>query len=152
SDTDYHEVPTLFLELHGNEAGLQQDVQFMEEIVRDMNSVKIEFESDTAGRNKLWQARHHAAYAFIHNHPGRQQMVTDVCVPISELAGAVRDARTAVKASGLSGGIVGHVGDGNYHILLMLDPDDAKEVERADKVNERIVRYALARGGTCTGE
>ncbi|TMN22910.1 FAD-binding oxidoreductase [Lentibacillus cibarius] len=152
SDTTYREVPTLFLELHGNEAGLQHDVQFMEEIVTDMNCRQIEFETDTAARNKLWEARHHAAYAFIHNHPGRKQMVTDVCVPISELAGAVKDARKAVEASGLSGGIVGHVGDGNYHILLMLDPNDSIEVEKANKVNEQIVGYALERGGTCTGE
>lgn len=133
SETNYHEVPTLFLELHGNEAGLQHDVQFMEEIVSDMNCRQIEFETDTAGRNKLWEARHHAAYAFIHNHPGRKQMVTDVCVPISELAGAVKDAREAVEASGLSGGIVGHVGDGNYHILLMLDPSDPAEIEKLTK-------------------
>ncbi|GAB4073851.1 FAD-linked oxidase C-terminal domain-containing protein [Barrientosiimonas marina] len=152
SETDYPEVPTLFLELHGNEAGLQQDVQFMENIVTDMNCRQVEFETDTAGRNKLWEARHNAAYAFIHNHPGRKQMVTDVCVPISELAGAIKDARTAISDSGLPGGIVGHVGDGNYHILLMLNPDDPDAIERADMLNERIVSYALERGGTCTGE
>ncbi|SFE03889.1 D-lactate dehydrogenase (cytochrome) [Lentibacillus persicus] len=152
SDTTYNEVPTLFLELHGNEAGLKHDIDFMEEIVQDMHCRQIEFETETAGRNKLWEARHNAAYAFIHNHPGRKQMVTDVCVPISELAGAVRDARAAVGESGLSGGIVGHVGDGNYHILLMLDPDNPDDIERANRVNERIVNYALERGGTCTGE
>lgn len=152
SETDYNEVPTLFLELHGNEAGLKHDTEFMEEIVNDMRCRQIEFEKDTAGRNKLWEARHNAAYAFIHNHPGRQQMVTDVCVPISELAGAVKDARAAVGESGLSGGIVGHVGDGNYHILLMLDPDNPDDIERANQVNERIVDYALECGGTCTGE
>ncbi|SFB28335.1 D-lactate dehydrogenase (cytochrome) [Lentibacillus halodurans] len=152
SDTDYHEVPTLFLELHGNKAGLKQDITFMEEIVRDMRCRQIEFETDTAGRNKLWEARHNAAYAFIHNHPGRKQMVTDVCVPISELAGAVKDAREAIGESGLSGGIVGHVGDGNYHILLMLDPGNPDDIERANQLNERIVGYALERGGTCTGE
>lgn len=152
SETDYSEVPTLFLELHGNEAGLKQDIAFMEEIVSDMRCRQIEFETDTAGRNKLWEARHNAAYAFIHNHPGRKQMVTDVCVPISELAGAVKDARAAIGESGLSGGIVGHVGDGNYHILLMLDPENTDDIERANHVNERIVDYALKRGGTCTGE
>ncbi|MGP4108515.1 FAD-binding oxidoreductase [Virgibacillus sp. L01] len=152
SDTNYSEVPTLFLEFHGNEAGLQQDVEFMKEIVEDINCQKIEFESDTAARNRLWEARHNAAYAYIHGHPGRKQMVTDVCVPISELAGAVKDAREAVDESGLSGGIVGHVGDGNYHILLMIDVDDPAEIEKANVVNERIVDYALARGGTCTGE
>ncbi|QKY68375.1 FAD-binding oxidoreductase [Lentibacillus sp. CBA3610] len=152
SETGYHEVPTLFLELHGNEAGLKHDIEFMEEIVNDMHCRQIEFETETAGRNKLWEARHNAAYAFIHNHPGRKQMVTDVCVPISELAGAVKDARVAIGESGLSGGIVGHVGDGNYHILLMLDPGNPDDIERADQVNERIVSYALERGGTCTGE
>ncbi|MFD1361820.1 FAD-binding oxidoreductase [Lentibacillus salinarum] len=152
SETDYHEAPTLFLELHGNEAGLKNDVDFMEEIVSDMNCRQIEFETDTAGRNKLWEARHNAAYAFIHNHPGRKQMVTDVCVPISELAGAVKDARIAISESGLAGGIVGHVGDGNYHILLMLDPENPDDIARANQLNERIVSYALERGGTCTGE
>ncbi|WP_164669805.1 FAD-binding oxidoreductase [Virgibacillus doumboii] len=152
SETDYNEVPTLFLELHGNEAGLNHDVEFMKEIVEDMNCKQIEFETDTAGRNRLWEARHNAAYAFIHGHPGRKQMVTDVCVPMSELAGAVKDAREAVDASGLSGGIVGHVGDGNYHILLMLDVDNPEEIAKANTVNEQIVNYALSRGGTCTGE
>ncbi|GAA0594807.1 FAD-linked oxidase C-terminal domain-containing protein [Virgibacillus siamensis] len=152
SDTDYNAVPTLFLEFHGNEAGLQQDVEFMKEIVKDMNCQEIEFESDTAARNRLWEARHNVAYAYIHGHPGKKQMVTDVCVPVSELAGAVKDARAAVNASGLEGGIVGHVGDGNYHILLMVDVDNPTDIEKANKVNERIVAYALERGGTCTGE
>ncbi|MFD1040517.1 FAD-binding oxidoreductase [Virgibacillus byunsanensis] len=152
SDTSYKEVPTIFLELHGNEAGLKHDVEFMNEIVNDMNCKEIEFESDTAARNRLWEARHNVAYAFIHGHPGRKQMVTDVCLPISELAGAIKDAREAVEESGLAGGIVGHVGDGNYHILLMIDVNQPEEIEKATKVNERIVNYALARGGTCTGE
>lgn len=152
SDTTYNEVPTLFLEFHGNEAGLGQDVAFMKEIVMDMNCQEIEFETDTAARNRLWEARHNAAYAYIHGHPGKKQMVTDVCLPISELAGAVKDARSAVEQSGLEGGIVGHVGDGNYHILLMINVDDPNDIEKATIVNERIVGYALARGGTCTGE
>ncbi|GGB46815.1 2-hydroxy-acid oxidase [Lentibacillus populi] len=152
SDTDYKEVPTLFLEFHGNEAGLKQDVEFTREIVFDRNCQDIEFETDTAGRNRLWEARHNAAYAYIHGHPGKKQMVTDVCVPISELAGAVKDARKAVEKSGLAGGIVGHVGDGNYHILLMIDVNDPKDIEKANVVNEQIVDYALTRGGTCTGE
>lgn len=152
SDTDYNEAPTLFLEFHGNEAGLRQDVEFMKEIVTDINCQKIEFESDTAARNRLWESRHNAAYAYIHGHPGKKQMVTDVCLPISELAGAIKDAREAVEQSGLEGGIVGHVGDGNYHILLMIDVNNPSDIEKANIVNEHIVDYALARGGTCTGE
>lgn len=152
SETDYKEVPTLFLEFHGNAAGLKQDVAFTKEIVNDFNCEEFAFESDTKGRNQLWEARHNAAYAFIHGNPGKKQMVTDVCLPISEMAEAIKDAREAIDASGLVGGIVGHVGDGNYHILLMIDPDNADDIARADKVNERIVEYSLERGGTCTGE
>ncbi|MEC5423833.1 FAD-linked oxidase C-terminal domain-containing protein [Virgibacillus sp. C22-A2] len=152
SDTDYKEVPTLFLEFHGNEAGLQQDVEFTKEIISDNNCQELAFESDTAGRNRLWEARHNAAYAFLHGNPGKKQMVTDVCLPISELAGAIKDGREAVEASGLVGGIVGHVGDGNYHILLMIDVNEPADIVKATEVNERIVDYALARGGTCTGE
>ncbi|MFA1819814.1 FAD-binding oxidoreductase [Virgibacillus oceani] len=152
SETDYKEVPTLFLEFHGNEAGLQQDVEFTKEILNDHDCKELAFESDTAARNKLWEARHNAAYAYLHGNPGKKQMVTDVCLPISELAGAIKDAREAVESSELTGGIVGHVGDGNYHILLMVDVDNPKDIEKANQVNERIVKYALARGGTCTGE
>ncbi len=152
SDTDYEEVPTLFMEFHGNEAGLKQDVAFMKEIVTDYQCKGIEFETDTAARNRLWEARHNTAYAFIHGYPGKKQMVTDVCLPISHLAGAIKDAREAVANSGLTGGIVGHVGDGNYHILLMIDVHNPEDIAAADKVNERIVDYALTRGGTCTGE
>lgn len=152
SDTDYPEGPTLFLEFHGNEAGLKQDVSLTKELMEDHGCKSLHFETDTAAMNKLWEARHHVAYAYVHNHRGKKQMVTDVCVPISELAGAIKDARKAVEFSGLPGGIVGHVGDGNYHIILMVDPEDEEDLKLADKVNEHIVMYALERGGTCTGE
>lgn len=152
SETNYPEAPTLFLELHGNEAGLKQDIAFMEEIVVDHHCLEITFESDTAARNKLWDARHNLAYAYVQSNPRKKLMVTDVCLPMSELAGAITDAREAVDASGLAGGIVGHVGDGNYHIFLMLDPSMQNEIDAAERVNERIVDYALSRGGTCTGE
>ena len=152
SDTDYAEKPTLFLEFHGNEAGLKQDIEFMKEIVVEHQCQDIEFEMDNAGRNRLWEARHNLAYAFIHGHPGKKMMVTDVCLPISELAGAVADAREKVHSLEMTGGIVGHVGDGNFHVLLMIDMDDAAEVAKAELLNEQIVLYALERGGTCTGE
>ncbi len=79
-------------------------------------------------------------------------MSTDVCVPISELAGAIQQAKETLEKNGLVGGILGHVGDGNFHVLLMVDPNDKEEVEKADEINESIVLYALKRGGTCTGE
>lgn len=152
SETNYQEKPTLFLEFHGNEAGLNQDVDFTKEIVKDHHCEDIEFETDNAGRNRLWEARHNLAYAFIHGYPGKKMMVTDVCLPISELAGAVNAAREALHALGLPGGIVGHVGDGNFHVLLMIDLNNPTEVAKADELNEQIVLYALERGGTCTGE
>jgi D-lactate dehydrogenase (cytochrome) len=152
SDTSYNEGPTLFLEFHGNEAGLKQDVDFTREIVKDHNCLDIEFETDNAARNRLWEARHNLAYSYIHSHPGKKMMVTDVCLPISELSGAILHARAAVDALSLTGGIVGHVGDGNYHVLMMIDMNDQEEVDRAEQLNEQIVLYALERGGTCTGE
>lgn len=152
SKTAYHEQPTLFLEFHGNEAGLKQDVEFMKEIVAGHNCESIEFETDNTARNQLWEARHNLAYAYIHGHPGKKLMVTDVCLPISELAGAIAHAREALNLLSLPGGIVGHVGDGNFHVLLMIDMDDAGEIKKADEFNELIVMYALEREGTCTGE
>ncbi|URT72737.1 FAD-binding oxidoreductase [Cytobacillus firmus] len=152
SETNYNESPTLFLEFHGNEAGLKQDVAFTREIVEDHHCIDIEFETDNAARNRLWEARHNLAYAYIHGHPGKKMMVTDVCLPISELSGAISHAREAVDTLGLPGGIVGHVGDGNYHTLLMIDMSNPEEVAKAEKFNEQIVLYALERGGTCTGE
>lgn len=152
SETAYPEQPTLFLEFHGNEAGLKQDVEFMEEIVQGHACEEIAFETDTAARNQLWEARHTLAYAYIHGFPGKKMMVTDVCLPISELAGAVGHARENLQALGLPGGIVGHVGDGNFHALIMMNMEDPDEVARAQEFNGRIVEYALERGGTCTGE
>ncbi|MTD29859.1 FAD-binding oxidoreductase [Planomicrobium sp. YIM 101495] len=152
SETDYAIEPTLFLEFHGNEAGLAQDVAFTEEIVAAYECTGIAFETSTAGRKQLWEARHNLAYAFIHGYAGKKMMVTDVCVPISELADAVMHARESIDVLGLVGGITGHVGDGNFHALLMIDMNDPEEIAKAQEMNERIVRYALERGGTCTGE
>lgn len=152
SQTSYKESPTLFLEFHGNEAGLNQDVEFTREIVEDHHCLEIEFETDNTARTRLWEARHNLAYAYIHGFPGKKMMVTDVCLPISELSDAINHARRELDSLGLSGGIVGHVGDGNYHVLLMIDMNNLEEKERAEQFNERIVLYALERGGTCTGE
>ncbi|MFG6149705.1 FAD-binding oxidoreductase [Halobacillus sp. B23F22_1] len=152
SETHYKEQPTLFLEFHGNEPGLKHDVEFTQEIVQDHQCEEIYFEDDNAARNQLWEARHNLAHAFVHGHPGKKLMVTDVCVPISELAGAIKHAREKVNELALNGGIVGHVGDGNYHILLMMDMEDPEELNKSEQLNEQIVEYALARGGTCTGE
>lgn len=152
SETCYPVAPTLFLEFHGNEEGLKKDVAFAEELAKGEACQGFQFETDTKARAKLWESRHQLAYAFIHRSPGKKLMVTDVCVPMSELAGAVEHARNVLDQAGMEGGILGHIGDGNYHVLLMIDPADPRDVEKAEAINAAIVEYALSRGGTCTGE
>lgn len=152
SDTDYPAVPTLFLEFHGNAEGLKADLAFAKEIMEDQGCQEFISESDTAARNHLWEARHNLAYAFAHDYPGKKMMLTDVAVPISELANAAIYARQEVDKLGIPGGIVGHVGDGNFHSILMVDLDNEEEIRKAKEFNKNIVLYALERGGTCTGE
>jgi len=151
-DTDYAVAPTLFLEFSGSEAGVVRDVETARAIADARGCEGFEFEVDRAGREKLWEARHDAALAIIDLNPDKKPMTTDVCVPLSDLPGALRHARESIEAAGFDGAILGHVGDGNYHAVFPVDADDAEELERAKAVNEDIVDYALARGGTCTGE
>ncbi|MDN9008390.1 FAD-binding oxidoreductase [Brevibacillus laterosporus] len=151
-NTSYEATPTLFLEFHGNRAGLMQDAQFARELALEKGCLHFQQEIDSKARAQLWEARHHLYYAFAHSAPGKRVMTTDVCVPLSELAGAVRNAQQVVQELSLEGGVVGHIGDGNYHTLLLLNPLDSQELARAEAANTRIVEYALARGGTCTGE
>ncbi|WAA11003.1 FAD-binding oxidoreductase [Fervidibacillus albus] len=151
-NTEFPESATLFFEFHGNEAGLKQDVQFTNEIFIDHHCTKFEFEKDNAGKNKLWEARHNIVFAYGKGFPGKKLMITDVCVPISSLTKAVKHARDLVEQFQLSAGIVGHVGDGNFHVLIMLDRDDPVQLKKAEEVNEQIVNFALTCGGTSTGE
>ncbi|MGR5985327.1 FAD-binding oxidoreductase [Bacillus cytotoxicus] len=152
SEMNYREEPTLFLEFHGNKAGLHQDIEFTKEIAGDHKCKEFVFEVETATRNKLWDARHNLAYAYVHSYPGKKLMSTDVCLPVSELADAIQYARETLHTTGVVGGILGHVGDGNFHVLLMVNPNDQEEVKSAEEINEKIVMYALEHGGTCTGE
>lgn len=152
SDTNYEEKPTIFLEFHGNEAGMKEDVEFTTEIFNDFGCESISFETDTASRNKLWEVRHHLAYAYIHGYPSKKMMTTDVCVPISKLAEAIHFARQQIEETGLVGAVIGHVGDGNFHALVMYNPNSKEDVEKANTFNKSIVNLALSQGGTCTGE
>ncbi|MCT1576474.1 FAD-binding protein [Oceanobacillus kimchii] len=152
SELDLSIEPTLFVEFHGNKAGLAEDMAFTEQLFEDFDCTNITFESDTAARNQLWEARHNLAYAYVRGYKGRKMMITDVCLPISYLADAISHARLMLDTYGLPGGITGHVGDGNFHIVLMFDQHDEQEVQYAQELNEKVVAYALERGGTCTGE
>jgi D-lactate dehydrogenase (cytochrome) len=130
SGTSFPESPYLFVEFGGSEAGVAGDLETTRELAED------------AG----------ASMASLALSPGSRAMTTDVAVPVSELAAAIEQARRALEESGLTGGIVGHVGDGNFHVAFLLDPDDAASIEQAEALNRRVVEDALARGGTCTGE
>jgi D-lactate dehydrogenase (cytochrome) len=143
--TTFAEWPHLFLELSG-------DVDEARMLAEDEGASGFEAETDPTARTRMWDARHNALHASLALAPGSRAMTTDVAVPLSELAAAIEHARRALDASGLRGGIVGHVGDGNFHVAFLLDPDDAESVARAEALNAALVEDALARGGTCSGE
>ena len=150
--TDFSAAPTLFLEFSGSKASVESDVEVARETSVSEGCSSFEFEADEEAREKLWEARHDAALAISDLYPGMGMMATDVCVPISDLPGALRHARDIIESRGLDGAILGHVGDGNYHAVFPVDTGDEADQERAEAVNEEIVDYALERGGTCTGE
>ncbi|MBY6037834.1 FAD-binding protein [Fictibacillus nanhaiensis] len=152
SDTSYTELPTLFLEFHGNPASVTYEASLTQELLESYGGLEWVEERDSKARAKLWEARHHLAYAFKHGYPGKSMMFTDVCLPLSELSGAIVHARETMDALGVPGAVLGHVGDGNFHAILMYDPSIDAEKEKADIVNASIVEYALKKGGTCTGE
>ncbi len=151
-ETDYEVQPTLFIELQGNERGIEKDIEMMKELLESHQVKDITFVKDTKSRNALWEARHHLAYSYIHLNPGKKQMVTDVCLPLSKLGKGITVAREALDKIGLPGGIVGHVGDGNFHALIMVNMNEETEVQKANLFNEKVVEFALINGGTCTGE
>jgi D-lactate dehydrogenase (cytochrome) len=150
--SSYPEAASLFVEFAGSEAGVAGDLEATRGLAADEGCASFEFERDAEARARLWEARHHVLFALVHGSPGKVHKSTDVCVPVSELPEAIRRARAAVERLGLEAAIVGHVGDGNYHVLFMLDPDDPTESEAAERLNAEIVEDALAVGGTCTGE
>jgi D-lactate dehydrogenase (cytochrome) len=150
--TSFPESPYLFVEFGGTEAGVAGDLATTRELADDEGATAFESESDPTARARMWSARHNALMASLALAPGSKAMTTDVAVPVSELADAIEHARRALDGSGLRGGIVGHVGDGNFHLAFLLDPDDAASIAQAEALNASVVDDALARGGTCTGE
>ncbi|ARU60224.1 2-hydroxy-acid oxidase [Tumebacillus avium] len=151
-DTSFTEAPTLFLEFSGNKAAVDNIFLLAQEILTEEGCIELEFDADQAARTRMWTARHDAAFAFSASQPGKKLMTTDVCVPLSALPDAIIEARRAIDDNGLDGAILGHVGDGNYHAVMVVDPENAEDMRRASHVNAEIVRFALERGGTCTGE
>jgi D-lactate dehydrogenase (cytochrome) len=150
--TSFPDSPYLFVEFGGTEAGVAGDLATTRELAEDEGATAFESESDPTARGRMWSARHNALMASLALAPGSKAMTTDVAVPLSQLAEAIEHARRALVDSGLRGGIVGHVGDGNFHVAFLLDPDDAASIAQAEALNGSVVDDALARGGTCTGE
>jgi len=152
SKTNFPVEVTLFLEFHGTEAGAREQAEMVKAISDEFGGGDFQWTEKLEDRNKMWQARHDAAYAAMAMRPGAKMIATDVCVPISRLAECITETQRDVKESGLVAPIVGHVGDGNFHLVLSADESDPSEMERANALNERLVMRALAMEGTCTGE
>lgn len=145
-------APHLFVEIGGSASAVPSELETARVLIEDAGATAFAAESDPTARAKLWDARHNSLIAAMALQPGTKALTTDVAVPVSELAAAIEHARGALDATGLQGGIVGHAGDGNFHVAFLLDPDDADRVAQAQRLNASLVEDALARGGTCTGE
>src|SRR5262249_32208395 len=145
-------APTLWLEFHGSAASTVEQAETVQAIAADHGGADFKWTASTEERTKLWQARHGAAYAHKQLGPGKQMWATDVCVPISRLADCIRETKADLATSFMVAPLVGHVGDGNFHLTLLIDPADPKDVAEAERLNARLVERALAMDGTCTGE
>ncbi len=152
SGYDYAVQPTLFFEFNGSERSVAEQVETVSALAAEFGAADFQWATRAEDRNRLWQARHDAYYAALALRPGSRGIATDVCVPISRLAECILETRRDIDDSGLISPIVGHVGDGNFHLVLLVDPDDADELARCEGLNKRMIDRALAMDGTCTGE
>ena len=146
------ETPMLFLEFHGSEGSVAEQSERFGEIAQEFGGGPFEWTTRPEERTRLWEARHNAALSTFTLRPGSQMIATDVCVPISRLADCVTETQRDIAESKLLAPIVGHVGDGNFHLTLLVNIDDPAEVKVAKDFNRRLVERALAMDGTCTGE
>lgn len=146
------ESPLLLLEFHGSEAGVQEQAERFGDIAAEFGGGPFEWATKPEERTRLWQARHDSYWAAKGLRPGAQSVATDVCVPISRLAECVDETKRDIQAMGMIAPIVGHVGDGNFHVQPLVNIDDPAEVEACEAFVDRLVRRALAMEGTCTGE
>ncbi|MDQ0252926.1 D-lactate dehydrogenase (cytochrome) [Evansella vedderi] len=151
-NTNYIEDTSLFIEFHGSKGSVIADVELTKKLFNQNGCYQLHFETNSSGRNRLWEARHNSLYALIHQNPGKQVMNTDVCVPLSKLAEVVEFTRKCKEESGLQGDIIGHIGDGNLHAGILIDTKPSFDMEKANQFNEAIVKFALLCSGTCTGE
>ncbi len=152
SKLDLPVVPHLFFEFHGSPARVQEESEIVQELCADAGGDAFAWSTQAEERTRLWRARHDCAYACMAYQRPKRMMTTDVCVPLPDLADCIDAASSDAKAAGITAPVLGHVGDGNFHMVLLIDPDNPEEVTRAEGVNRRLVERAIACGGTCTGE
>ena len=153
SDFDYALKPTLFFEFHGTEAWVKEQAEMVKEISTEEGGSDFQWSTREQEKQKLWEARHNAYYAGLALRPGSKGWATDVCVPISRLADCILETRSDIEESGQVVPLVGHVGDGNFHLLFLIDPEnEEEELKLYQPLNDRLVERALRMGGTCTGE
>ncbi len=152
SSLDYKATPTLLFEFHGSESAVTEQAQTVGTIVREHGGEGFQWAAGEEDRNRLWQARYDSYYASLALRPGSVGYVTDVCVPISRLADCILKTKKEIQASGLIAPLLGHVGDGNFHVVFPLDPDRPEELQEAQRLSQLFVEYALQMDGTCTGE
>ena len=152
SGLNYPAKPTLFLEFHGSERGVQEQAEAVGEIASEFGGNDFQWTDRVEERNRLWQARHDAAYAAKALKPGGKILATDVCVPISRLCECIMETKADLAQTKLIAPLVGHVGEGNFHLAPAFDPEDEEEVEQLAWICDRLAKRALEMGGTCTGE
>jgi D-lactate dehydrogenase (cytochrome) len=152
SKLDLREAPMLFCEFHGTEASVAEQAQTVQEIAKEHGSMDFEWATKTEERTRLWQARHEAYPACRRLRPNNRAFSTDVCVPISKLAECIAESNKDIAHASMPVALFGHVGDGNFHLVVLVDPDNPSDAEEADRLNRRVVERALRMGGTCTGE
>jgi len=153
SHLSYPLKPTLLFEFHGtSQAAVTEHASTVQELAAEHGGSNFQWATTTEDRARLWQARHNTLFAALALRPGCKAWVTDVCVPISRLAECILETRRDLQATSLVAPLVGHVGDGNFHLNIIVNPDDAGELADVKAFNERLIRRALALGGTCTGE
>jgi len=152
SGASFPALPHLLVEFHGTEAGVAEQAETFGTIATDHGGRGFDWARQAEDRNRLWKMRHDAYLAILASRPGARAIVTDVCVPISRLAEAVAETQADIEASPIPGPILGHVGDGNFHAILLMDPSNPQEVEAAEALSARMAERALRLGGTVTGE
>jgi D-lactate dehydrogenase (cytochrome) len=152
SKMDLPELTTLFFEFHGSERYVAEQIETVKELAQANGGGEFRWAERTEDRNALWKARHEAYYAAVNLRPGAIGWATDVCVPISRLAECIGETKADLGRSSVPATILGHVGDGNFHVVFSIDPNAPEELDEVHAINRRLVERALDMDGTCTGE